>query len=76
LPAVVAAIEACPKPIVAAIQGAALGSGYEIALACDGRVAVENAVVGLPEGTFGISLPTRNAFSKKENAWINRGWEI
>jgi 3-hydroxyacyl-CoA dehydrogenase len=54
VPAVVAAIEACPKPIVAAIHGAALGGGYEIAMACDGRVAVENAVVGLPEGTFGI----------------------
>lgn len=54
VPAVIAAIEACPKPVVAAIHGAALGGGYEIALACDGRVAVENAVVGLPEGTFGI----------------------
>ncbi len=54
MPAVIAAIEACPKPIVAAIHGAALGGGYEIALACDGRVAVADAVVGLPEGTFGI----------------------
>jgi len=54
VPAVIAAIEACPKPIVAAIHGAALGGGYEIALACDARVAVEEAVVGLPEGTFGI----------------------
>ena len=54
MPTVIAAIEACPKPIVAAIHGAALGGGYEIALACDGRVAVADAVVGLPEGTFGI----------------------
>ena len=54
MPAVIAAIEACPKPVVAAIHGAALGGGYEIALACDGRVAVADAVVGLPEGTFGI----------------------
>ncbi|KQK31362.1 enoyl-CoA hydratase/carnithine racemase [Bosea sp. BE271] len=28
--------------------------GYEIALACDGRVALADAVIGLPEGTFGI----------------------
>jgi 3-hydroxyacyl-CoA dehydrogenase len=54
VPAVIAAIEACPKPVVAAIHGAALGGGYEIALACDARVAVESAVVGLPEATFGI----------------------
>ena len=54
VPAVIAAIEACPKPVVAAIHGAALGGGYEIALGCDGRVAIADAVVGLPEGTFGI----------------------
>ena len=54
MPVVIAAIEACPKPVVAAIHGAALGGGYEIALACDGRIAVADAVVGLPEGTFGI----------------------
>ena len=54
MPAVIAAIENCPKPIVAAIHGAALGGGYEIALACDGRVALADAVIGLPEGTFGV----------------------
>lgn len=54
LPAVIAAIEACPKPVVAAIHGAALGGGFEVALGCDGRIAGQDAVVGLPEGTFGI----------------------
>ena len=54
LPEVIAAIEACPKPVVAAIRGFALGGGYELALGCDGRVAVVDAAVGLPEGTFGI----------------------
>lgn len=54
LPDVIAAIEDCPKPVIAAIQGAALGGGYELALACDGRVALADAVIGLPEGTFGI----------------------
>lgn len=51
---VIEAIERCPKPVVAAIQGAALGGGYELALACDGRIALPDAIVGLPEGTFGI----------------------
>lgn len=54
LPDVVSAIENCPKPVIAAIQGAALGGGYEIALACDCRIAAPDAVLGLPEGTFGI----------------------
>lgn len=54
LPSVIAEIEQCPKPIVAAIQGAALGGGYELSLACDSRIATRDAVVGLPEVTLGM----------------------
>jgi 3-hydroxyacyl-CoA dehydrogenase len=54
LPAVIAAIEQCPKPVIAAIHGAALGGGCELALGCDGRVAAPDAVIGLPEVTLGI----------------------
>lgn len=54
LPDVVLAIESCNKPIVAAISGVALGGGYEIALACDGRVVSPTSSIGLPEGNFGI----------------------
>ena len=54
LPAIVAAILASRKPFVAAIHGAALGGGFELALACDARVAAKDAVVGLPEVTLGI----------------------
>lgn len=54
LPVVIADIEACPKPIVAAIHGAALGGGFELALGCDARVAVAGAVVGLPEVQLGM----------------------
>jgi len=53
-PAVIAALEACPKPFVAAIDGAALGGGFEVALGCDARVATRSAVVGLPEVHLGI----------------------
>jgi enoyl-CoA hydratase/carnithine racemase len=42
------------KPLVAAINGAALGGGLEIALACDLRVASENAILGMPEVTLGL----------------------
>ncbi|MDB5652034.1 MAG: 3-hydroxyacyl-CoA dehydrogenase [Hyphomicrobiales bacterium] len=54
MPAVIAAIEDCAKPVVAAISGAALGAGYELALACDARIATEDAVVGLPEVLLGV----------------------
>ena len=54
VPAVIAAIEQCGKPVLAAIAGAALGGGFEIALGCDGRIATADAMVGLPEVTLGI----------------------
>jgi 3-hydroxyacyl-CoA dehydrogenase len=54
LPAVIAAIEACAKPFVAALHGAALGGGFELALGCDARIAAPGTVVGLPEVTLGI----------------------
>jgi 3-hydroxyacyl-CoA dehydrogenase len=54
LPEVVAALEACPKPVVAAIHGTALGGGFEIALGCHYRVASSDARVGLPEVKLGL----------------------
>jgi methylglutaconyl-CoA hydratase len=48
------AIEAAPQPFVAALNGAALGGGLELALACDLRVAAETAQLGLPEVSLGI----------------------
>lgn len=53
LPAIIAAIERCGKPVVAALHGAALGGGYELALGCDYRIAAPGTVVGLPEVTLG-----------------------
>jgi 3-hydroxyacyl-CoA dehydrogenase len=51
---VIAAFEASPKPVVAAIFGTALGGGLEIALGCHFRVASADARVGLPEVKLGI----------------------
>jgi 3-hydroxyacyl-CoA dehydrogenase / enoyl-CoA hydratase / 3-hydroxybutyryl-CoA epimerase len=49
-------LERLPRPVVAAINGAALGGGYEIALACNHRIVVDDSssVVGLPEATLGL----------------------
>lgn len=54
LPGVVQCIEDCPKPVVAAIHGTALGGGLEVALACHYRLAAPDARVGLPEVKLGI----------------------
>ena len=51
---VIAAIEAMPKPVIAALHGTALGGGFELALACHFRVAVAGARVGLPEVKLGL----------------------
>jgi enoyl-CoA hydratase/carnithine racemase len=48
------AIEACPAPVIARIQGHALGAGYQLALACDIRVAVNTARLGVPASRFGL----------------------
>jgi enoyl-CoA hydratase/carnithine racemase len=44
----------CPKPILAAVRGFALGGGFELVLACDLVVAADNARFGLPEARLGL----------------------
>lgn len=48
-------IELLEKPVIAAVNGFALGGGCELALCCDIRVASHNAVLGQPEVTLGIT---------------------
>lgn len=48
------AVYECRKPVVAAINGWAMGGGLELAMACDLRVAAEHAKLGLPESLRGM----------------------
>lgn len=52
--AMLARIEACPKPTVARVQGAALGGGVGLACACDIAIAADSASFSVSEAKFGI----------------------
>lgn len=47
-------LEELPYPTIAAINGPALGGGFELALACDFRIVGEKSILGLPEITLGV----------------------
>lgn len=51
----------CTKPVIAAINGPALGAGLALAASCDILIASENALVGLPEVTVGLMGGSRHA---------------
>lgn len=54
LPEVISRIEACGRPVVAAIHGTTLGGGLELALGCHFRIAVPTARIGFPEVHLGL----------------------
>lgn len=54
LPDVLQALDDCSKPVIATIHGTALGGGFETALACQYRIAADNAKLGLPEVNLGL----------------------
>lgn len=63
-------IEAVPRPVIAAVDGYALGFGFELALACDLVISTPTAVFGLPEVVHGAAPP--NAIGRAPDV-IGRG---
>ena len=53
-------IVAAPVPVIAAVNGAALGAGMQLAVACDLRVVAETATFGIPAGRLGVMLSAAN----------------
>ena len=56
-------LECLPKPVIGAIDGFALGGGFEIALCCDILLVSEAAQLGLPEGRLGLSMSLARGIS-------------
>ena len=54
--AVLGAVESLDKPVIAEINGAAMGGGLELAVVCDYRLAVSSARVGIPSANLGVGL--------------------
>jgi enoyl-CoA hydratase/carnithine racemase len=57
-PTALAAIEAYPYPVVAALNGATIGGGLELAIACDLRIAADTVQLGMPPAKLGVVYST------------------
>jgi len=58
--AMLEAIVAYPAPVIAAVNGHAIGAGMQLAVACDLRVVAPNATFGIPAGKLGVFLSPEN----------------
>ncbi|MGI8311764.1 enoyl-CoA hydratase/isomerase family protein [Saccharopolyspora hattusasensis] len=70
------AIEQLPQPVVAALNGSALGGGAEIALACDIRIIDEQARIGFPEVNLGVFPGSGGVFRLPRIVGVARAYEL
>lgn len=69
-------IERISKPVIAAIDGIALGGGCEMALACDIRIMAKNVKIGLPEIRLGVFPGTGGLYRLPAIIGISRAMEM
>jgi len=72
----IAAVHAAPFPVIAALNGPCLGAGFELALACDLRVAAAGTLLGLPEVRVGIPSVIQAALLPLLTAEQARDWGL
>lgn len=65
-----------PCPVVAAINGCCMGSGFELAMGCDYRVATKHAIFSMPEVTFGLIPGCGGTARLPGLAGLGRGIEL
>lgn len=66
----------CTKPLIAAVNGVAMGGGFEVALACDFIIASENAVFALPEPRVGLVALAGGPYRLARAIGMNRAMEM
>lgn len=70
------AVERLPQPVIAALNGVTLGGGAEIALACDIRIADENARIGFPEVNLGVFPGSGGVFRLPRVVGLPKAYEL
>lgn len=70
------AVRECPVPVIAALNGVALGGGAELALACDYRVAAAHARIGFVQATLGITTGFSGGASLRDRVGAARAMRL
>jgi 2-(1,2-epoxy-1,2-dihydrophenyl)acetyl-CoA isomerase len=74
--AVVKALRALPKPVVASIQGFCLGMGHDLAMSCDLRIAAQSARLGEPRMLRGMNITTGGTYLLPRVVGLSRAMEM
>src|SRR5260221_6911917 len=70
------AIRDCPVPVICKMEGYTLGAGLEVAVACDFRIAADNAVFGMPEVRVGVPSVVEAALLPRLIGWGRTSWML